>query len=198
MKQRAGIRLAIGDRGAELTGRASKRRNVWKRTTHLISIASLIFLFSLAAPADGPDIAVQLDISHAGPRKIEAQTEGRILADYRMAWGDIAQSLSTNDAGAFAGLFVGNAKQWLDQTVTSQKRSGVTTRYSNQSHKLQVVFYAPEGDLIELHDVAEYDTQVLAGDKVIHEDHNAHRYVVLMTPGADRWVIRELMEVAQF
>jgi hypothetical protein len=158
----------------------------------------MMFLFSLAAPADGPDISVQVDITKAGPRKIEAQTEGRILADYRMAWADIAQALNANDAGGFAGLFVGNAKQWLEQTVTGQRRSGVSTRYSNQSHRLQAVFYAPEGDLIELHDLAEYDTQVLAGGKVIHEDHGVHRYVVLMTPGADRWVIRELTEVREF
>jgi len=141
---------------------------------------------------------VQLDVSKAGPRKIEPQTEGRILADYRLAWADIAQVLSANDPSPLGGLFVGSAKQWLDESIASQRQSGVTTRYSNQSHKLQAVFYAPEGDLIELHDVAEYDTQMLAGGKVIHEDHGVHRYVVLMTPGADRWVIRELMEVAQF
>lgn len=161
-------------------------------------ILALTGLIALAAPASDPDIAVQLDVSKAGPRKIEAQTEGRILADYRLAWADIAQGMSANDAGPLQGLFVGSAKKWLNDSITGQQRSGVSTRYSNQNHKLQAVFYAPEGDLIELHDTAEYDTQILAAGQVIHDDHGMHRYVVLMTPGADRWVIRELTEVQEF
>lgn len=161
-------------------------------------LAVVLFLLPLAAPADGPDVAVQLDISKAGPRKVESQTEGRILGDYRLAWVDIAQALSSNDPSPFDGLFVGAAKKWLDESVAGQRRSGLATRYSNQTHHLQAVFYAPEGDLIELQDTAEYDTQVLASGKVIHEDGGVHRYVVLMTPGADRWVIRQLLEVPQF
>jgi hypothetical protein len=161
-------------------------------------VFALVVLCALAAPADAPEVAVQLDISKAGPRKIEAQTEGRILADYRLAWADIAQGLNTNDPGPFAVGFVGAAKKSLDARVADQRRSGVTTQYSSQTHQLQAVFYAPEGDLIELHDTAELDMQLRAGGKVIHEDHGVHRYVVLMTPGADRWVIRELTEVAQF
>ncbi len=161
-------------------------------------VGAMLFLLPLAAPADGPDIAVQLDISKAGPRKVEGQTEGRVLADYRLAWVDIAQALNTNDPSPFDGLFVGTAKKWLDERVAGQRRSGLTTKYSNQNHKLQAVFYAPEGDLIELHDTTEYDTQVRAASKVIYEDHDVHRYVVLMTPGADRWVIRQLLEVQEF
>jgi hypothetical protein len=171
---------------------------VSQATRHFFWVGSLIVLFSLAAPAVGPEIAVELDISSAGPRKIEAQTEGRILADYRMAWADIAQALNSNDSGPVEGIFTGAAKQWLDQTVATQRQTGISTRYSNQTHRLQAVFYAPEGDLIALHDTAEYDRQVLAGGKVILEDRGVHRYVVLMTPGADRWVVRELIEVQNF
>lgn len=197
MKRRAGIRPQSGDRRSEVRCRRSEK---WARKTsrYFLWIAPLIFLFSLAAPADAPDIALQLDVSSVGPRKIEPQTEGRIVADYRLAWIDIAHALSVNDPAPFGGLFVGSAKNWLEGSVAGQRQSGITTRVSDQSHELQAVFYAPEGDLIELHDTAEYDTQVLAGDKVIHQDRSVHRYVVLMTPGADRWVIRELMEVAQF
>jgi hypothetical protein len=198
MKRTEGIRRVEGHLGPEFGHRRLEKSATFRAARYSLGIASLIFLFSLAAPAVGPDIAVQLDITKAGPRKIEMQTEGRILADYRMAWGDMAQGLNANDTDAFAGLFVGNAKQWLEQTVTRQRRTGLSTRYSNQNHKLQAVFYAPEGDLIELHDLAEYDTQVLEGGKVIHEDHGVHHYVVLMTPGADRWVIRELTEVQAF
>ena len=52
--------------------------------------------------------------------------------------------------------------------------------------------------MIELHDVAEYDYQILDGAKTIHNEHAMVRYVVLMTPGADRWVIRQLQAVQQF
>jgi hypothetical protein len=169
-----------------------------KATRYFFWAGALIVLFSLAAPAIGPDVAVELDINNAGPRKIEPQTEGRILADYRLAWADIALALSSNDSGPVEGIFTGAAKDWLDQTVASQRQSGITTRYSNQSHKLQAVFYAPEGDLITLHDTAQYDRQVLVDGKVILEDRGVHRYVVLMTPGADRWVVRELIEVQNF
>ena len=194
MKPITGDRRGVVDQ----RGRRS-RRSAGRSLAGILRVPALIVLLSLAAAsAAGPDVAVQLDVSKAGPRKIEPQTEGRILADYRLAWADIAQVLSANDPSPLGGLFVGSAKQWLDESIASQRQSGMTTRYSNQSHKLQAVFYAPEGDLIELHDVAEYDTQMLAGGKVIHEDHGVHRYVVLMTPGADRWVIRELMEVPQY
>jgi len=168
------------------------------RLRYLRWLAVVLLLFPLAAPADSPDVAVQLDISKAGPRKVESQTEGRLLGDYQLAWVNIAQALNSNDPSPFEGLFVGAAKKWLDESVAGQRRSGLATRYSNQTHNLRVVFYAPEGDLIELHDTAEYDTQVLASGKVIHEGHGVHRYVVLMTPGVDRWVIRQLMEVSQF
>lgn len=198
MNRTPGIRRRIGHQRPG--GRAQRYAIApsWQRVAGACLLLALIGLVALAAPADPPGVVAQLDISKAGPRKIEAQTEGRILADYRLAWSGIAQAMSANDSGALEALFVGSAKKWLDDRITGQQRSGIRTRYSNQSHSLQAVFYAPEGDLMELHDTAEYDTQVVAAGKVIHEDHGAHRYVVLMTPGADRWVIRELTEVAQF
>jgi hypothetical protein len=51
---------------------------------------------------------------------------------------------------------------------------------------------------MELHDTAEYDTQIFDGDKSIHTEHAVVHYVVLMTPAADRWVIRQLQAVPQF
>ena len=63
---------------------------------------------------------------------------------------------------------------------------------------MEAAFYAPEGDMIELHDTAEYDLQILDGDKTIHSEHAVVHYVVLMTPGADRWVVRQLQAVPAF
>jgi hemin uptake protein HemP len=96
------------------------------------------------------------------------------------------------------GAFAGEAKQWLRQTVSSQQRSGLSQRYVDQNHKVQAVFYAPEGDVIELHDTAEYQLQILDAGKLIHEERVVVHYIVLMTPAADRWVIRHLQAVPQF
>ena len=97
-----------------------------------------------------------------------------------------------------SGLFVGSANRWLRDAVSSQRRSGLSSHYSNQNHKVEAVFYAPEGDVIELHDVAEYDYQILDGGKAVHNEHAVVHYVVLMTPGADRWVVRQIQAVQQF
>jgi hypothetical protein len=51
---------------------------------------------------------------------------------------------------------------------------------------------------MELHDTAELDLRLTADGRVIHEEHVVLHYVVLMTPAADRWVIRQLQAVPQF
>jgi hypothetical protein len=86
----------------------------------------------------------------------------------------------------------------LNEAIRAQSIAGLSSRYLNQTHKVDAVFYAPEGDVIELHDTAEYDYQILDGSKTIHSEHATVRYVVLMTPGADRWVIRQMQAVQQF
>jgi hypothetical protein len=63
---------------------------------------------------------------------------------------------------------------------------------------VEAVFYAPEGDVMELHDTAEYQLQLLDGSKVIHDENEVMHYVVLMTPAADRWVVRQLQAVQRF
>ena len=141
---------------------------------------------------------VTLNVSKAAPRSVESLTQRALLRDYKFAWANLAQALETNSAAPVNGLFVGNANTWLRDAVSDQRRSGLSSRYSNQNHKVEAVFYAPEGDVIELHDVAEYDYQILDGSKVIHNEHAVVHYVVLMTPGADRWVVRQIQAVQQF
>lgn len=167
----------------------------------LAFLSAIILLFAFRpqpSQADGLAVEVQLDISRGGPRTVENATEHRIVSDYRLAWASIAQSMESNTQGPMQALFVGPAEKWLTESIISQQKSGLTTRYLNQNHKLQVVFYSPEGDVIELRDTAHYEIQVLDAGKVIHDDNGTHYYVVLMTPGADRWVIRQLLAVPQF
>jgi hypothetical protein len=159
-----------------------------------MALAALIPASSFAA--DSPQVT--LDASKTAPRAVEPLTERSILRDYKFAWTNLAEALESNSTAPINGLFVGDASTLLNKEVTSQQRSGLSSHYRNQSHKLEAVFYAPEGDVIELHDTAEYDLEILDGTKTIHSEHAVVHYIVLMTPGADRWVIRQLQSVPQF
>lgn len=169
-----------------------------RRTAILIVTLLGFTLGSFAADSVIPEMQVHLDVSKAGPRQVEDLTERGILRDYRLAWTSLAQASATNALDPLEGPFAGEAKRTLRQTVLSQQHSGLSTRYIEQSHQVEAVFYAPEGDVMELHDTAQYQLQVSDGGKVIHDEHVTMHYVVLMTPGADRWVIRQLQAVPSF
>lgn len=162
------------------------------------AIIVLVLLSSSALFAADNSPQVTLDASKTSPRSVEALTQRAIVRDYKFAWANLDAALESNSAGPLNGLFAGTANDWLRETVSSQQRSGMTSRYLNQRHKLEAVFYAPVGDVIELHDTAEYDLEIHDGGKTIHSEHASVHYVVLMTPGADRWVIRQLQAVPQF
>ena len=158
----------------------------------------LLFAAALDSNAAESNVQVQLNTQKAGPREIEPLTARGILRDYRFAWTSMARALESNTLNPFEGPFSGDARQWLRQTVIGQQQSGLSRRYLDQTHQLEVVFYAPEGDVMELHDTAQYQLQIRDGDKTIHDEHVVVHYVVLMTPAADRWVIRQLQAVPQF
>ena len=173
----------------------SMTENMFIRTFVLVAV---FFAGPVSSNAADSSARVQLDSSKASPRAVESRTEQAILRDYRFAWTSLAQALEFNTADPLEGPFVDTAKKSLSEKLTSQRRTGLSQRYLDQSHKLQAVFYAPEGDVIELHDTAEYQLQILDGSKVIHDEHVVQRYVVLMTPAADRWVVRQMQAVRQF
>jgi hypothetical protein len=162
------------------------------------ALLALLFMLVLPAVAAGPAVGVELDVSKAAPRAVEDQTRRRIEADYRFAWKNLAEAVEGNSSVPLQSLFVGSANKWLTDTVASQQQSGLKTKYLNQNHKLDAVFYAPEGDVMELHDTAEYQMQVFDGGKVIYDQPVVAHYVVLMTPGADHWVVRQLQSVPHF
>jgi hypothetical protein len=162
------------------------------------AMIALVLLSSSALFAADNSPQVTLDASKTSPRSVEGLTQRAIVRDYKFAWANLDVAMESNSGGPLNGLFAGSANDWLRETVSSQQRSGITSRYSNQRHKLEAVFYAPVGDVIELHDTAEYDFEINDGGKTIHNEHAIVHYVVLMTPGADRWVIRQLQAVPQF
>lgn len=168
------------------------------QSLHALMAAAVLFCCAVSAFAADNSPQVTLNASKVGPREVETLTQRAILRDYKFAWASLSTALDSNSVGALNGLFVGPASTWLNERVASQRKSGLSSRYENQTHKLDAVFYAPEGDVIELHDTAEYDFAILDGSKTIHSEHAVVHYVVLMTPGADRWVVRQLQSVPQF
>ena len=178
--------------------RRVKTRSRKCRLAQALLIGLLLLISTVTAVAADSNAHVQLDVSKAGPRAVESLTERGILRDYSFAWTTLAQALESNSLEPLNGPFVGAAKDWFTRAVAKQRENGLSSRYANQSHKVEVVFYAPEGDVIELHDTADYQLQVFDGGKVIDDEHVVIHYVVLMTPAADRWVIRQLQAVPQF
>ena len=135
---------------------------------------------------------VQLHTDNLGPREIEDLTSKSVPRDYALAWQTLEQALHENRPGLLDGYFTGLAKQDLTQRVNGQIKSGLRTRYQDGGHKLEGIFYSPAGDVMQLRDHAKLDVEVLDGDKVIYQEPLNVEYTVMMTPGADRWLVREL------
>jgi hypothetical protein len=157
-----------------------------------------VLLLSAGLFAQGNSPQVTLNISKSSPRSVEPLTQRAILRDYKFAWVNLDSALQSNSPAPLNGLFAGTANDWLNDAVDHQRQSGITSAYLNQRHKVDAVFYAPAGDVIELHDTAEYDFEIRDNSKTIHQEHAIVHYVVLMTPAADRWIIRQLQAVPQF
>lgn len=170
-------------------------RSCFQRIVGLALVTACYCLSALAADS-APQVV--LNTAKATPRSMEDLTEKALLRDYKFAWANLEQAIESNSTAPLNALFTGTASKWLNDAIATQRQNGMTSRYLNQNHKVEAVFYSPEGDVVEMHDTADYDLEVLDGSKTIHSEHVTVRYVVLMTPGADRWVIRQLQSVPQF
>ena len=173
------------------------------RTPCKLSLAAVIGALGLVCwVAAGVDASttpqVELDASQTGPRAVESLTEKAIVRDYTQAWNSLAEALDHNQPDFLNGYFVGTAQEQLAAAVADQKATDIRVHYLGQRHQLKAVFYAPEGDVMELQDTLECDLQVTDGTAVIHQEHATVRYVILMTPGADRWVVRHMQAVSAF
>ena len=169
-----------------------------RRTMAIGALALMVFSGVSRVFAADSAPQVTLSVATAGPREVEVLTQRSVVRDYKFAWANLDLALQSNSTAPLNGLLVGPAAAWLNDAVISQRRNGISSTYSHQIHKLDAVFYAPEGDVIELHDTAEYDLEILDASKTIHSEHAVVHYIVLMTPAADRWVVRQLQSVPQF
>jgi hypothetical protein len=155
-------------------------------------------LVRAASSAGDSSPQVELNGSNATPRSLEGLTQQNISRHYGKAWQDLADGFANNSPASLNNYFVGAARDQLDTAISDQQIIGVHSRYLTQRHKIDVAFYAPEGDLVELHDTLQCELQVLDGETSIHNEQAILHYVVLMTPSADRWVIRQLQAVSEF
>ena len=158
----------------------------------LAVLACVVLVRELRVLAKENAPRVQLHADNLGPRSIEDLTSKSIPRDYALAWQTMEQALDENRPGLLDGYFTGIAKQDLAQRVHSQIKSGLHTRYQDGGHKLEALFYSPAGDVMELRDRAKLDIEIMDGGKVIYQEPVSIEYTVTMTPGADRWLVREL------
>jgi hypothetical protein len=166
----------------------------------LVVSAGIVLRFSPAVRAseDSSSPQVQFSSKDSGPRSLEDLTQKAVIRDYTLGWKNLADAFDSASASPVDAYFVDTAKNDLAEAIAGEARNGLRSHYSGQRHDVQVVFYAPEGDAIALHDTMQCQLQVVDGGKIIHEEQIKMHYVVLMTPAADRWVIRQLQAVPQF
>lgn len=174
-----------------------------KAQLRLALFVGIAFAMMLAVPgllrvlrADSSLPQVQLNADSIAPRPIEDLTGRNVTRDYAYAWRDLAAALDHNNAGALDAYFTGFGKDNFAQRISDQKRTGLHTRYIDHGHQVKAFFYSPDGGEMQLLDKAKLEIQILDGSKVIHSENASQDYLVLMTPGADRWFVRSLAPAA--
>ena len=149
---------------------------------------------SSSAPASSSLPKVDFTVSR-GPRDIEDLTRQKVVHDYAAAWQTLAAGLEQNRADLLNGYFTGVAKKEFTETVAEQGASGIHRHYIDHGHTLEAVFYSPDGGVIQLQDSTEYEVQIFDGSRLLHGEKVSARFLVLMTPTADRWMVRLLQSV---
>jgi hypothetical protein len=138
---------------------------------------------------------VRLDATGLAPRPIEELTGTAVARCYAQAWRDVAEALAFSRTDRIGEQFVGFAKDRLSKRIREQRQTGVHVRITDRGHNLKAVFYSADGAAMQLFDQANLEIQTFDGDKLLATENVPHEYMVLMTPGADRWYVRDLEEV---
>jgi hypothetical protein len=161
-----------------------------------IAIALPAHILSKVA-ADDTLPRVELNADNLGPRPLEQLTGQVVPRDYAYAWQALAEALDKNQSSLLDGYFTGWARENFASLISQQARTGIHTRYVDHGHKLVAMFYAPAGDAMQLRDAVHLEIQVFDGNQLIDREEVTLKYMVLMTPGADRWLVRDLETVAE-
>lgn len=151
----------------------------------------LLFFASMAYGAAPNGVQVTPANVH-GSRPLESTTERAVIRDYLQAWKGLQSSLSNNDPYALRDDFTGNALAVLTRTVKQQHDLGISTLYGNLSHRIQIIFYSPNGLSIQMIDTVSYHEKILQKGKPVGAGTLTTRYIVVLTPTATRWMVRLL------
>lgn len=155
-----------------------------------VVLAACTLTFSQSLPQ------VHLDADGLKPRSIEELTGTTIARNYALAWRDLAGALESSRAGSLGDELIGVAKDRLTRRIAQQMQAGVHVRIVDHGHQVKAVFYSTDGTAMQLIDQAQLEIQTFDGNTLIDTQNSPHEYVVLMTPGADRWYVRYLEEIS--
>jgi hypothetical protein len=173
-------------------------RNMSQMTSRLVSAGMILVFACTFAVAQSPSglPQVHLDADGLAPRSIEELTGTTIAKNYAKAWRDLASALDSSRSGEIADGFTGFAKDRLVRRIGEQQQTGVHVHIVDHGHQLKAIFYSADGSVMQLVDQAQLEIQTFDGGKLLDTQNASRQYMVLMTPGADRWYIRDLEEVS--
>jgi hypothetical protein len=157
--------------------------------TKLVLVVCSVLAMTFSLRADQPSVRVEPP-NLQGPRQLNEETKAAVVRDYLEAWQSVGAALQQNRADLLNRDFIGTAKDRLSDTIHDQVTMGISTRYLDLSHDLQIVFYSPEGLSVQLVDNVEYAVQILDHGKAQTTQKMRARYVVVMTPAEVRWRVR--------
>jgi len=167
----------------------------------LLMLGCLTWIFQARWPIMDVQAAslpkVVLSAESLAPRPIEQRTGEAVTHDYAQAWQDLADGLDTNRTDLLADYFTGEAKARFTQRIKEQRNNGLRTRYQDNGHHVKAVFYSVDGGEMQLEDEVQLEVQVFDGQKMIYTSNSPQKYLVLMTPGSDRWYVRCLESVPE-
>src|SRR5215469_18382123 len=138
---------------------------------------------------------IVLNAESITPRSIEQRTGEMVTHNYAQAWQDLATCVEANRTDLLNDYFTGEAKARLTHLISDQRKSGLRTHYEDRGHEVKAVFYSADGGEMQLEDHAQLEVQIFDGQKIIYSSTAPRKYLVLMTPGADRWYVRSLESV---
>jgi hypothetical protein len=161
----------------------------------LRAIVALMICWPWLAAAAQELPQVHLDAEGLAPRPIEQLTGTTIVRHYALAWQSMAQALEANVPNGLGDEFTGFAKDRLTKRVEEQRQAGVHVHIVDHGHQVKALFYSTDGTAMQLVDQAQLEIQTFDGNKMLSTETSPHKYMILMTPGADRWYIRDFEEV---
>jgi hypothetical protein len=160
----------------------------------LTGISASLAVGAKAQAARSASPKVELNAASARPRALEDTTEVAIARDYATAWKALVTAMGENRLEALDAGFVGTARENFAKAIESQKKNGLRRRYTDRGHRLQAIFYSPEGSAMQLRDTAQLEVEILDGNNVVHREQITQPYLVLMTVAEGSWKVRVMEE----